>query len=67
MSGAQEAILTLAKTLSGAGEDEEPLLEALCQAAEQTRRALESYDLPEVRYFIDTFLESFSLSLDELK
>ena len=36
------------------------------QAAEQTRRALESYDLPEVRYFIDTFLESFSLSLDEL-
>ena len=35
MSGAQEAILTLAKTLSGAGEDEEPLLEALCQAAEQ--------------------------------
>ena len=37
------------------------------QAAEQTRRALESYDLPEVRYFIDNFLESFSLSLDELK
>ena len=37
------------------------------QAAEQTRRALESYVLPEVRYFIDTFLESFSLSLDELK
>ena len=37
------------------------------QAAEQTRRALESYDLPGVRYFIDTFLESFSLSLDELK
>ena len=29
-----EQILTLAKTLSGAGEDEEPLLEALCQAAE---------------------------------
>ena len=37
------------------------------QAAEQTRRALESYDQPEVRYFIDTFLERFSLSLDELK
>ena len=37
------------------------------QAAEQTRRALESYGLPEVRYFIDTFLDSFSLSLDELK
>ena len=30
-----ETILTLAKVLSGAGEDEEPLLEALCQAAEQ--------------------------------
>lgn len=29
-----ETILTLAKVLSGAGEDEEPLLEALCQAAE---------------------------------
>ena len=39
MSGAQEAILTLAKTLSGAGEDEEPLLEALCQAAELRRTA----------------------------
>ena len=25
-----ETILTLAKVLSGAGEDEEPLLEALC-------------------------------------
>ena len=37
------------------------------QAAEQTRRALESYELPEVRYYIDIFLESFSLSLDELK
>ena len=35
MSVAQEAILTLARTLSGAGEDEEPLLEALCRAAEQ--------------------------------
>ena len=30
-----ETILTLAKALSGAGEDEEPLLEALCQAAER--------------------------------
>ena len=30
-----ETILTLAKVLSGAGEDEEPLLEALCQAAER--------------------------------
>ena len=30
-----ETILTLAKVLTAAGEDEEPLLEALCQAAEQ--------------------------------
>ena len=37
------------------------------QAAEQTRRALEGYGLPEVTYFIDTFLESFTLTLDELK
>lgn len=37
------------------------------EAAAQTRRALEAYDLPEVRYFLDTFLDSFSLTLDELK
>ena len=36
-------------------------------AAAQTRRALESYDLPEVRYFLETFMDSFSLTLDELK
>ena len=32
-----ETILTLAKVLTAAGEDEEPLLEALCQAAERQR------------------------------
>ena len=37
------------------------------EAAAQTRRALEAYDLPEVAYFLDTFLESFALTLDELK
>ena len=37
------------------------------EAAAQTRRALEAYDLPEVRYFMDIFLDSFSLTLDELK
>ena len=37
------------------------------EAAAQTRRVLESYDLPEVRYFLDTFMDSFSLTLDELK
>ena len=36
-------------------------------AAAQTRRALERYDLPEVQYFLDTFLDSFSLTLDQLK
>ena len=37
------------------------------QAAQQTRAALESYGLPEVQYFMDTFLDSFSLTLDQLK
>ena len=35
-------------------------------AAEQTRRALEAYGLPEVSYFLETFLPSFALTLDEL-
>lgn len=37
------------------------------EAAAQTRRELENYQLPEVRYFLDTFLDSFSLTLDQLK
>ena len=37
------------------------------EAAAQTRRALEGYGLPEVTYFLDTFMDSFSLTLDELK
>ena len=37
------------------------------EAAAQTRKALEAYGLPEVNYFMDTFMESFSLTLDELK
>ena len=37
------------------------------EAAAQTRRALEEYNLPEVRYFMDTFMDSFALTLDELK
>lgn len=36
-------------------------------AAAQTRAALEGFLLPEVRYFLDTFMPSFSLTLDELK
>ena len=37
------------------------------EAAAQTRKALEGYGLPEVAYFLDTFIDSFSLTLDELK
>ena len=37
------------------------------EAAAQTRAALEGYGLPEVVYFLETFLPSFSLTLDELK
>ena len=37
------------------------------EAAGQTRRILEGYGLPEVAYFLDTFMDSFSLTLDELK
>lgn len=37
------------------------------EAAAQTRQALEDYDLPEVNYFLETFMDSFSLTLDELK
>ncbi|MCI2055622.1 MAG: 5'-deoxynucleotidase [Oscillibacter sp.] len=37
------------------------------EAAAQTRKALEAYGLPEVAYFMETFLPSFSLTLDELK
>ncbi len=37
------------------------------EAAEQTRRTLEGYGLPEVTYFLETFMDSFSLTLDQLK
>ena len=37
------------------------------EAAAQTRAALEAYGLPEVEYFLETFMDSFSLTLDELK
>lgn len=36
-------------------------------AARQTRAALESFGLPEVKYFLDTFMDSFTLTLDELQ
>ena len=37
------------------------------QAARQTAEALESYDMPELRYFREHFLGSFQLTLDELE
>ncbi|MBQ7777570.1 MAG: 5'-deoxynucleotidase [Oscillibacter sp.] len=37
------------------------------EAAAQTRAALEAYDLPEVAWFMETFMDSFSLTLDQLK
>ena len=37
------------------------------EAAAQTRKALEAYGLAEVQYFLDTFMDSFALTLDELK
>ena len=36
-------------------------------AARQTRQALDEMDMPEVRYFVEHFLDSFTLTLDELK
>lgn len=37
------------------------------RAAQQTREALEGYDLPEVQYFMTHFLPGFQLTLDELE
>ena len=37
------------------------------KAAEQTLRALQEYDLPELTYFMEHFLPSFHLTLDELE
>ena len=36
-------------------------------AARQTRQALDEMNMPEVHYFIENFLDSFTLTLDELK
>ena len=36
-------------------------------AAQQTREALNEMDLPELRYFMDYCLDSFSCNLDELE
>ena len=36
-------------------------------AARQTRAALEEMNMPELNYFMNNFLDSFTLTLDELK
>ncbi len=36
------------------------------RAAEDVQRRLQAIDLPEVRYFMETFVDSYSLTLDEL-
>ncbi len=36
-------------------------------AARQTRKALEEMQLPELTYFMEHFLEGFTLTLDELE
>ncbi len=36
------------------------------RARRQTRAALEAFDLPELRYFLEHFEDAFGLSLDEL-
>ena len=33
----------------------------------RTRQALDEMNMPEVHYFIENFLDSFTLTLDELK
>jgi 5'-deoxynucleotidase len=37
------------------------------QAEKTLRAAIEAIDLPEVRYFVETFVPSFRLTLDELR
>ena len=37
------------------------------EAAAQTKKSLEAYEMPEVVYFLETFMDSFALTLDELK
>ncbi len=36
------------------------------QAEQSLRETVDGIDLPEVRYFIETFVPSFRLTLDEL-
>ena len=54
-----EAHRTLVRA-AGAGNPE------FAQAEKSLRASVEGLDLPEVRYFLDTFVPSFRLTLDEL-
>ena len=36
------------------------------QAVTALRKEIDKYDLPEVRYFMDSFGDSFGLTLDEM-
>ena len=45
---------------TGAGNPE------FAQAEKALRASVENLDLPEVRYFLETFVPSFHLTLDEL-
>ncbi len=36
-------------------------------AANGIRQSIDAIDLPEVKYFMDTFIDGFSLTLDELR
>jgi 5'-deoxynucleotidase len=35
-------------------------------AAKQTREKLDAMDMPEVRYFLENFIQAFEMTLDEL-
>ena len=65
-SGAKHMeIVPFGFTLYDDGRDEfnQPLIDSIRQTAE----ALESYDMPELRYFREHFLGSFQLTLDEME
>ena len=48
-------------------EEEKAGNHEFCAAARQTRQALEDMHLPEVDLFLEEFLPSFRLTLDELE
>ena len=60
--GAADKLCAYLKCLeeTGAGNPE------FAQAEKALRASVDSLDLPEVRYFLDTFVPSFRLTLDEL-